>query len=152
VYVIVLRSVIANSIRRFLHIERVGYYLMEENMYQMMTRMNTETTAITADTTTTPITGTRVRMTKEIARPMLSALSAVLKMAREERGLSQMEVARRSGLHRTYVCEVERGTRNPSLQSVIQIAAALDVTVSDLITRAEHLMRGEDANRNGEGH
>jgi DNA-binding XRE family transcriptional regulator len=102
--------------------------------------------------TTPPITGTRVRMTKEIVRPMLSALSAVLKMAREEQGLSQMEVARRSGLHRTYVCEVERGTRNPSLQSVIQIAAALDVTVSELIQRAETIMRGDNAHRNGDGH
>jgi transcriptional regulator with XRE-family HTH domain len=91
-------------------------------------------------------------MTKEIARPLLSALSAVLKMAREERGMSQMEVARRSGLHRTYVCEVERGTRKPSLHSVIQIAAALDVPVSDLVKRAEQNMRGEDAHRNGEGH
>lgn len=113
-------------------------------MFQMSATINT--------LSTTPITGKRVRMSKEIARPMLTALSAVLKMAREERGISQMEVAKRSGLHRTYVCEVERGTRNPSLQSVIQIATALEVTVSELIQRAETIMQGGNAHRNGEGH
>ena len=90
-----------------------------------------------------PINRLKVKAPKEITRPMLEALTVVLKQAREEKGISQAEVARRSGLHRTYVCEVERGTRNPSLQSVIHIAAALDVQVSDLVRRAEQLIRGE---------
>ena len=89
----------------------------------------------------TPITEAHERTVKQNARPMLSAISAVLRTAREERRMSQLEVARRSGLHRTYVCEVERGTRNPSLQSVIHIAAALNTSASELIKRAEELIQ-----------
>lgn len=55
-----------------------------------------------------------------------------IKTKRSELGISQEELAGRSGLHRTYISDVERGTRNLSLESIEKLAAALDLSVSGL--------------------
>ncbi len=52
---------------------------------------------------------------------------------RERLGFSQEELADRAGLHRTYVGSVERGERNISLENIVAIARALDVSPADLV-------------------
>ena len=47
-------------------------------------------------------------------------------------GISQEELAERAALHRTYVSDIERGTRNLSLESIERLAGALEVSVSSL--------------------
>jgi CheY-like chemotaxis protein/DNA-binding Xre family transcriptional regulator len=47
-------------------------------------------------------------------------------------GISQEELAGRAGLHRTYVCDIERGARNVSLQSIEKLARALEISVATL--------------------
>lgn len=54
---------------------------------------------------------------------------------RRELDLSQEELAERADLHRTYVSDIERGDRNPSLENVEKLAKALDLKVSELFTR-----------------
>ncbi|HEY3863613.1 MAG TPA: response regulator [Verrucomicrobiae bacterium] len=49
-------------------------------------------------------------------------------------GISQQELAGRSGLHRTYICDVERGARNVSLESIEKLARALEVTTAALFS------------------
>lgn len=56
---------------------------------------------------------------------------------RRELGLSQEKLADRAQLHRTYVADVERGNRNPSLESITRIAGALDLKPSELLRLAE---------------
>jgi transcriptional regulator with XRE-family HTH domain len=56
-----------------------------------------------------------------------------LRELRRERGLSQEELAFRSGLHRTYVSSAERGERNVSLVNIERLARALGVDICDLI-------------------
>jgi CheY-like chemotaxis protein len=51
-------------------------------------------------------------------------------------GISQEELADRAGLHRTYVSDIERGARNPSLESIEKLAHALDVSLPSLFGRA----------------
>lgn len=51
---------------------------------------------------------------------------------RNDRGLSQEKLAELSGLHRTYVSSVERGERNIALDNIHELAAALDVPVTEL--------------------
>jgi len=51
---------------------------------------------------------------------------------RRARGLSQAGLAKLADLHRTYVADVERGARNISVGSVIRIAKALEISVSEL--------------------
>ncbi|MEK4384218.1 helix-turn-helix transcriptional regulator [Aeribacillus sp. FSL K6-2848] len=47
-------------------------------------------------------------------------------------GISQEELAFRCGLHRTYISDIERGTRNVSLENIERIAHALNVPPKDL--------------------
>jgi CheY-like chemotaxis protein len=62
-------------------------------------------------------------------------LGAAIKAERSALGISQEELAYRAGLHRTYVSDLERGARNPSLESVEKLARALDLSVPRLFER-----------------
>ncbi len=60
-----------------------------------------------------------------------------VKARREELGLTQEDLAEKAGIHRTYLSDVERGTRNLSLLNIERLAAALELTLSDLFRLAE---------------
>ena len=60
-----------------------------------------------------------------------------LKRLRKASGLSQDELATRSGLHRTYVSSVERGNRNVSLENIFTLAAALGCDPRSLLAPEE---------------
>lgn len=51
---------------------------------------------------------------------------------REERELTQEELADRAGIHRTYLSDIERGSRNPSLVNIARLAGALKLSLSEL--------------------
>ncbi len=59
--------------------------------------------------------------------------------SRRQAGLSQEELAHRSGLHRTYVGAVERGERNPTIVSLVAIADGLGCSVGELVENAFRL-------------
>ncbi len=61
------------------------------------------------------------------------AFGAQLREARRRQRISQDELARRSGLHRTFIGGIERGQRNPSLTNIARLASALDVPVAELV-------------------
>jgi transcriptional regulator with XRE-family HTH domain len=60
-----------------------------------------------------------------------------IKKRRYELGISQEELSFRCGLHRTYVSDIERGSRNPSLENIEKLAKALDISLSVLFTNYE---------------
>jgi transcriptional regulator with XRE-family HTH domain len=53
---------------------------------------------------------------------------------RQRLGISQETLAQLSGVHWTFVGQVERGTRNLSLHNIIKLAVGLDVDPAVLIT------------------
>lgn len=72
-----------------------------------------------------------------MARGLLRALGNELRAWRLKRGLSQEELAGKAHLHRNYIGMLERGERNVTLLVLEEIAANLDVPLSELITAAE---------------
>ena len=61
-------------------------------------------------------------------------LAANLRRLRHERELSQEAFADEAGIHRTYVSDLERAARNPTIRVVETLANALGVTVSELLS------------------
>lgn len=60
-----------------------------------------------------------------------------VKGRREELGLTQEDFAARVGIHRTYLSDVERGTRNICLQNIERVAAALTLSLSEFFRLVE---------------
>jgi transcriptional regulator with XRE-family HTH domain len=65
-------------------------------------------------------------------QPAARELGRRVHLRRHELGLSQERLAERSALHRTYVADIERGARNPSLGSLLRLAEGLDVPLATL--------------------
>ena len=66
-----------------------------------------------------------------------TAYGAVLKEYRNTLKWSQMRLAMESGLHLNALGNLERGERNPSLQTIFMICKALNVSVSEFMTKVE---------------
>lgn len=60
-------------------------------------------------------------------------LARNLRLLRQEKGWSQEAFADEAGLHRTYISDLERGARNPTITVVDKLAIALDVTPGRLL-------------------
>lgn len=60
-----------------------------------------------------------------------------IRCIRNEKKMSQEQLADLCGLHRTYVSDVELGKRNVSLENIEKMADALDVKISDIFRRVE---------------
>lgn len=60
-------------------------------------------------------------------------LSLNMRRLRQSKGWSQEEFAHQAGLHRTYISDLERGARNPTITVVEKLALALGVPVGALL-------------------
>ncbi len=56
-----------------------------------------------------------------------------IRILRKQKGVSQEELAFKAGLHRTYISDIERGTRNISLVNIEKISKALGVPMEKLV-------------------
>ena len=52
---------------------------------------------------------------------------------RTDKGWSQEDYADRAGIHRTYVSDIERGRRNPTITVVEKLAGPFGIAVGDLL-------------------
>lgn len=73
------------------------------------------------------------------------AFGAVVRLHRKRAGYSQEELARRAGIHRTYIGGIERGERNPTLTMIYRLANALDVLPSQLLEAPPKSIAAETA-------
>lgn len=60
-------------------------------------------------------------------------LGARVRALRSAKDWSQEDLADHTGLHRTYISGIERGTRNPTLSLLAKLAKALGVKLHDLL-------------------
>jgi transcriptional regulator with XRE-family HTH domain len=56
-----------------------------------------------------------------------------VRVLRKAKGMSQEELALESDMKRSYVSDLERGTRNPSVKALGRLAAALGVEPEVLV-------------------
>ena len=67
----------------------------------------------------------------------LKAFGLEVRYWRTEQHLSQEELASRCGFHRTYIGQIERGERNPSLLNILTLCRTLGVSLPEFFTRYE---------------
>ena len=70
-------------------------------------------------------------------RSLELAFGRAVRDRREHLGISQEELAARADLHRTYVSQIERGLKSPSLGVVEKVARAMGLRPSELVAMAE---------------
>ncbi|MGL3108206.1 helix-turn-helix domain-containing protein [Bradyrhizobium sp. BR 1432] len=56
---------------------------------------------------------------------------------RQSIGLSQEELAERANIHRTYVSQIERGLKSPTIITLLKLSNALETTPSKLMKQLE---------------
>jgi transcriptional regulator with XRE-family HTH domain len=67
------------------------------------------------------------------AGPPLAAIAAALRRERERAGLTLSEVARRAGVAKSTLSQLEAGTGNPSIETLWALGVALGVPFSQLV-------------------
>jgi transcriptional regulator with XRE-family HTH domain len=60
-----------------------------------------------------------------------------IKARRTAMGLTQTDLAERSGVSKAMICDVEAGKKNPTIRLLGQLAAGLDCSISELIDLEE---------------
>lgn len=75
------------------------------------------------------------------AGPPIAAIAAALQQERRRVGLSLAEVARRAGIAKSTLSQLESGTGNPSLETLWALSVTLDVPFSRLVEPAKQLVR-----------
>ena len=71
----------------------------------------------------------------------LSAFGDAVSDTREQLNMTQQELADRSGVNRTYVSDIERGRRNVTITTMKRIAGAMNLDASDLLKRADRIVK-----------
>jgi len=56
-----------------------------------------------------------------------------IRKIRTKKGISQEDLAFMCGLHRTYISDIERATRNVAVDNIEKIASALSIKASILL-------------------
>jgi len=79
--------------------------------------------------------------------PFLEHLGNSIRVGRIDLFLSQEELGLRSGLHRTYITDIENGLRNMSLMTSLRVATALESQLSRHILAAEKGMVSKSKKR-----
>lgn len=60
-------------------------------------------------------------------------LGSNVRRLREAKGWSQERFADEAGIHRTYVSDIERGARNPTVTVIEKLAKPFEVTAGSLL-------------------
>jgi len=72
---------------------------------------------------------TKVRLKKKI----LKNLGSRVKYFRNQKGISQENLAFQIGVDRTYIGAIEQGLRSPSIYCLFVLANALDTSISEIV-------------------
>jgi transcriptional regulator with XRE-family HTH domain len=65
---------------------------------------------------------------------MMATFGEAVRAAREQRRMSQDQLAITTNLHRTYISLVERDLREPRLDTLVKLSRGLGVSPADMIS------------------
>jgi len=68
---------------------------------------------------------------------VIECFGAFVRKLRHGLEISQEELAERADLHHTYIADIERGARNPTLLTIKKLAKGLGVSAADLLSEAK---------------
>ena len=61
------------------------------------------------------------------------SIGANIRRIREEKGLKQVELAKMANVTQAMICQIERGTKPPSLPLSVDITKVLECSIDDLV-------------------
>jgi transcriptional regulator with XRE-family HTH domain len=79
---------------------------------------------------------------EEIYLTIEEAFGLTLQKLRKARKISQEELGLESGYHRTYISQLERGQKSPSLKAIFKLATALKAVPSEIVLTVEKTLWG----------
>lgn len=65
------------------------------------------------------------------------SISQIILRLRKEAHLSQEKLAEKAGVHRTYISQLERGIKSPTLPILFKLAEGLNRKPSDIVSLIE---------------
>lgn len=65
------------------------------------------------------------------------AFASVLRTIRQAQHLSQEELAALAGVHRTYISQLERGLKSPTLETIYRVTTTLQISLSEFFELVE---------------
>lgn len=74
--------------------------------------------------------------TQHRQHPILLSIGQSIRTARLEKKMSQEQLALLSEVDRSYIGRVERGDNNVAILTLAKISSALDLSLSDLMSKA----------------
>lgn len=65
------------------------------------------------------------------------ATAKTLLFYRVRNNISQEELAHRANLHRTFISQIERGIKIPTLASIFKLSEALEISPTEFVSKIE---------------
>ena len=76
-------------------------------------------------------------MSRRLSSDIRVRFGFVVKTLRETQNLTQEDLAERAKIHRTYLSDIERGSRNVALINIERLAQSLSGTLQELFRRVD---------------
>ena len=89
-------------------------------------------------------------MDERLRDEIQAAFGKVLRSYRRQRSLSQEKLAELAGLDRTYISQIERGLKSPSMRALMALAQALHVKAYVLVREVENEFEGPPTEMKGQ--
>ena len=75
--------------------------------------------------------------------PEARIFGQVLRQLRKERELSQEALAFDSGVDRTFISDMERGVKQPTITTIYRLARALSISVVEMMAAVDKVVSSE---------
>lgn len=70
-------------------------------------------------------------------------LGKALQKARKEAGMSQEALAARASVDRSYISEIEREVKSPTVKMLIRLCRAMGISAGAMVSEVEAAQRGQ---------